>query len=345
MLVPRFSDSDVSSHPFVVHDIDPAKTFVHVLDELTLDILFQEVDTTYDFIRYLRAKEHAIRNGLLAIAPGEEDLLAYYLLKGGLINSSPFELPRELMDEFGAITLLEGFWKDYLQSDQRRLMRSANRVSYFWDAFLEHFAGHIRAGTVAIERDKPAAMHEQAIRLMAAEGRLGRRVLSSLFLEKIEEVPPDRRSSRLCPSPFDPSVCFILILYPRDPGEDYEHYRNERLEIIHEYALVAQLKYPQYKWITLIAMEPKTREGRSEDILAVEAGPLSSEERDLAASLMTEDGILADVTNIRRSDSMAPGYRPSMESRGQMRSGKIGRNEPCPCGSGKKWKRCCGSPI
>ncbi|MDY3365198.1 MAG: SEC-C metal-binding domain-containing protein [Prevotella sp.] len=22
---------------------------------------------------------------------------------------------------------------------------------------------------------------------------------------------------------------------------------------------------------------------------------------------------------------------------------KIGRNEPCPCGSGKKYKKCCGS--
>jgi uncharacterized protein YecA (UPF0149 family) len=24
---------------------------------------------------------------------------------------------------------------------------------------------------------------------------------------------------------------------------------------------------------------------------------------------------------------------------------KIGRNEPCPCGSGQKFKRCCGNPI
>jgi uncharacterized protein len=23
---------------------------------------------------------------------------------------------------------------------------------------------------------------------------------------------------------------------------------------------------------------------------------------------------------------------------------KVGRNEPCPCGSGKKFKRCCGNP-
>jgi uncharacterized protein len=26
-----------------------------------------------------------------------------------------------------------------------------------------------------------------------------------------------------------------------------------------------------------------------------------------------------------------------------IRSQKVGRNEPCPCGSGKKWKKCCGS--
>jgi uncharacterized protein YecA (UPF0149 family) len=27
------------------------------------------------------------------------------------------------------------------------------------------------------------------------------------------------------------------------------------------------------------------------------------------------------------------------------RSVKVGRNQPCPCGSGRKWKRCCGSPT
>jgi uncharacterized protein len=26
-----------------------------------------------------------------------------------------------------------------------------------------------------------------------------------------------------------------------------------------------------------------------------------------------------------------------------LRSAKVGRNEPCPCGSGKKFKKCCGS--
>ena len=31
-------------------------------------------------------------------------------------------------------------------------------------------------------------------------------------------------------------------------------------------------------------------------------------------------------------------------SRGEpVRSTKVGRNEPCPCGSGKKYKKCCGA--
>jgi uncharacterized protein YecA (UPF0149 family) len=26
-----------------------------------------------------------------------------------------------------------------------------------------------------------------------------------------------------------------------------------------------------------------------------------------------------------------------------VRNAKVGRNDPCPCGSGKKFKKCCGS--
>ena len=36
---------------------------------------------------------------------------------------------------------------------------------------------------------------------------------------------------------------------------------------------------------------------------------------------------------------------PNSSARGPhlpYRSNKIGRNNPCPCGSGKKYKRCCG---
>ena len=31
------------------------------------------------------------------------------------------------------------------------------------------------------------------------------------------------------------------------------------------------------------------------------------------------------------------------QSQAKRSSSKVGRNEPCPCGSGKKYKRCCGA--
>ncbi len=41
------------------------------------------------------------------------------------------------------------------------------------------------------------------------------------------------------------------------------------------------------------------------------------------------------------SPDVPPGY--SMTERGDLqRTEKIGRNDPCPCGSGKKYKKCCG---
>ncbi len=32
-------------------------------------------------------------------------------------------------------------------------------------------------------------------------------------------------------------------------------------------------------------------------------------------------------------------------ARSQVKSKKVGRNDPCPCGSGKKYKKCCGKPV
>lgn len=37
--------------------------------------------------------------------------------------------------------------------------------------------------------------------------------------------------------------------------------------------------------------------------------------------------------------------RESASKRGRVEVGDIGRNDPCPCGSGKKYKRCCGANV
>ena len=36
---------------------------------------------------------------------------------------------------------------------------------------------------------------------------------------------------------------------------------------------------------------------------------------------------------------------PAAETPEATQSTKVGRNDPCPCGSGKKYKRCCGVTV
>lgn len=41
--------------------------------------------------------------------------------------------------------------------------------------------------------------------------------------------------------------------------------------------------------------------------------------------------------------TLAKFWREQRRPRPQVRTQKVGRNDPCPCGSGKKWKKCCGA--
>ncbi len=43
-----------------------------------------------------------------------------------------------------------------------------------------------------------------------------------------------------------------------------------------------------------------------------------------------------------RGPDASPGY-PRHDRAEPRRSAKVGRNEPCPCGSGRKFKKCCGA--
>ena len=54
--------------------------------------------------------------------------------------------------------------------------------------------------------------------------------------------------------------------------------------------------------------------------------------------------------NFSRSEAEAFGQRNPKDVRREVepfvrQDRKVGRNEPCPCGSGKKYKACCGRKI
>lgn len=67
--------------------------------------------------------------------------------------------------------------------------------------------------------------------------------------------------------------------------------------------------------------------------------------------LIDDEPMPDDIDDIRQnSAAMIPRVLPALRKLAQIRASdpsaratrKAGRNEPCPCGSGKKYKRCCG---
>ncbi len=46
-----------------------------------------------------------------------------------------------------------------------------------------------------------------------------------------------------------------------------------------------------------------------------------------------------DIEGLGHNWSSLSGYSPITEP--IVKEKKVGRNEPCPCGSGKKYKKCC----
>jgi SEC-C motif len=46
-----------------------------------------------------------------------------------------------------------------------------------------------------------------------------------------------------------------------------------------------------------------------------------------------------------RHEPVRPAARPAPSPGDTARTAKVGRNAPCPCGSGQKFKKCCGSPL
>ncbi len=60
-----------------------------------------------------------------------------------------------------------------------------------------------------------------------------------------------------------------------------------------------------------------------------------------------KEKIFSSTTVLYESKTFAKtlGFIEEEENKPQIDSSNVGRNEPCPCGSGKKYKKCCGSNV
>jgi hypothetical protein len=271
--------------PFGIGDVNPEGSFVHVFDDQALDILMRELDTVTDFTDYLARRECFIRSGHLALATGEEELLAYYLRSGDKDRIHDFVRPdgKPWQDD-EALTIAGGEYDRLMREPGYRAKKEADQVSYVWDRLVNQFTGDVLAGTSVSPAGEAVdtARAEMALRSMALEKRIYRRMLGHSVADAMETAEREKHP-RFCRvilpenDSADTGVAyvFLILAYPNIELEGgYEQYRKARVHMLHAYCLHIFSQNRQLKRIVGIAMDASSkvtgRQGGSEDIMAIE---------------------------------------------------------------------------
>jgi len=310
---------------------------VHVFDGFNLGIILGELDTFYDFTSYISAKEKAIHKyGLLSYC-GEEDLLAHYYYNFDDDDKSHFIGTKD--KKINGISIGEGEWKEFQESKPYKLKKLADKDSYLWDDLLQITCQNALDGTLLGDGDifnRPSAIQE-----MAKEPRFSRRALAEHMIKSIKDFPdnmgPIARNISFMPS-FYKGKAYVFLQLKHDNIEDYENkYRPVRREMLSIACGAAKIRFPHLKKVIGIAIDaPKFCERNSEDFALLDCENWTEKDQ----SYFEEGNKLLNffnTDNIKMTVKTAQNFPdPTRKPR------KIGRNEKCPCGSGKKFKRCCG---
>lgn len=341
----RHTDTKADVVPFAIGQLDPAKGYVHVLDDTSLDIVLTARDTITDLVDYLSKKESLIENGKLAFAAGEEDLLAYYLKCLNPDDEHDFVIP----PPYTTLVAEEGEWERFSSSPERLSQLRADEVSYLWDHLIEKFTFHFMTGTSAFCSNPTYEDQERLFRFFAKESRFRRRMLSSELLGAFEKGKRADHLLRLSPpqKPGQPYYVFLTLKPDLHFLESAERYREARLGYLQCVCMVVRLVHKDAADIVGVAIEPMGKRGelRSEDAIYFDAREWTEEMEAKAKELQAKLKILTNTTEYRRSYQEYPEQSlpsaPRLITPATPREMQSLRNSLCPCGSGLKYKKCC----
>lgn len=253
--------------PFEVGFPLKGRRFVHVLDEVTVDALLEELDTVPDLLAYLECKEAYFgTQGVFIHVAGEEELLAQYMCT---MEDGKHALPK-VPPGAGAVSLLEGDWKFYRASPQWAAKREADAGSYMWDSLIEYQASFVQAGTAIglLPETPPETIdHERILRALAAETRLSRRELAVHFRHALANSEPGKKFARMTLSGDSMSRAYVFLTVPKPEGTSYQNYRELRSAALLTYCHGIKLRFPFAKEAIGIASEPFSEKISSQDFL------------------------------------------------------------------------------
>lgn len=329
LMLNSMSDSQL---PFTVGREGPREGFVHVLDEVTLALILTSLDTLPEFRDYLVAKERLVREGTDILATGEEDLLAIYLK--GEDPKQPNKHGFGDTEGVNVLVVTEGEWTDFESSPEKAARDVANADSYMWDRLIDRFATHSMEGTQQFTSNTSPQQTERALRILNAVPRTGRRALAQACYERISTMGDRPYRVWGGRSPVDSEPAFTFLAVRSEEGEDYEEYRKRRLYMLTMCTALSRIRCPQVQTHVGIGQGPIDNDN-SEDVVLIDELAWSKELEAEAISFQEEFGILRQVRETRGSTHEYPPPKPTCAPKGSE------RNQPCPCGSGRKWKRCC----
>jgi len=279
------SNKTGSVQPFAIGDIDPSGSFVHIFDDVALDIVLSELDTVRDFTDYLEKRQSFIRSGQLAEAHGEENLLAFYAIRINDDGDHDFVSN----DEKLPITIDRQRYQRFIEDPRYLAKKEADKISYFWDMLIKVFTDHMLDGTSITLDDYKFDLkkNELGARYMALQPRFIRRALGEVVKGALELGMEHDRYFRVmfgrAHSKENETAFFIQTFKYLDWMENkggYEQYRRKRTESSAVYAKGLLVRYPHLKRVVGISREPpKQGRGISEDMIYAEQAEWTDEDR------------------------------------------------------------------
>ena len=290
--------------PFVIGQVEPDRGYVHIFDDVTLDIILQTLDTLTDFVNYLVKKERFLSNPNLSVrVTGEEDLLAYYFQRLDSKGEHDFVLPK---NDINGLTISEGFWENFVNSPERKSQIAADRISYSWDALIETFNKHILEDTQHYAFPRGVNNQEKPIKFLAKENRTRRRMLAKSLHEILAKTPSTELGARVMAPSRTGDPYYVFLLLPRSENQQINEYREMRRDILQSYCMVIKYKFPDAQDIVGFATESGRREYGSEDLIYLDAREWTEENQATAQNFHDEIGLLKTTNRFAEKEFEFP---------------------------------------
>lgn len=340
-------ESYIGLQIFKMRDYDRENTFVHVFDDFSFPFVLSELDTLTDFVNYLSEKELFIRSKSV-IYTGEEDILLHYISNiDEKRKCHTFLASKD--SEIDGVMFSEEDWDSFRKRPQYIAKQEANSISYFWDQLVQKNAFCTLNGiTQKIFSSKPCDC-DIALRYMALEDRFARRFFSNRLLASIKNFPDNPMPKHYMSAFFSVAtngLMYIFLQTPRNNNETHDEYLKNRRKDLEIYANCAKAKCESEKKVVNkfigIATEPiRLNEDVTTDIMLTEFSDWPAKEQEYWEESRKKLNIFR--TNFddlpRSNDKEWPDIKLNNKNI------KVGPNEKCLCGSGKKYKKCCGSVL